>query len=476
MTVAQRGLGAAGIDGAMLLERLEPLLRSAAARGGNILVSATVAVPVVDPIALYAAGRSKGASLWLQPSGGLGLVGIGSAWSITSRGPERFGVVSDAWSGLLEGALIDVGDSPRGSGPLLVGGFSFDDAVSTSATWTAFEPASLELPRLLLTTTPSGAWLTISVLSTPGRSSRREASRAAGTWDEIAEAARMPLPLPRAETLRVTERRPEAPAWHDAVARLAGAVGRGRLDKAVLSRRVSLAATGAIDVSAVLRRLENSAADSTVFAISRGAGTFVGATPERLVSLQQGTLRTMAMAGSAARGGDAASDDALGVALLESDKEREEHAVVVTMLREALEPVTERLEIPARPSVERFRHVQHLVTPIVGSLVEDADVITVVGRLHPTPAVGGTPRELALELIADEEPHERGWYAGPLGWIDRHGDGEFVVALRSGLISGDRATLFAGCGIVADSDPQREWAESSTKLLALGSALGHIEP
>ena len=110
-----------------------------------------------------------------------------------------------------------------------------------------------------------------------------------------------------------------------------------------------------------------------------------------------------------------------------------------------------------------------------GRLRDDADVLTLVERLHPTPAVGGTPRELALELIAEEEAHERGWYAGPVGWVDRDGDGEFVVALRSGVIDADRATLFAGCGIVADSDPEREWDESATKLLALGSALGRIE-
>jgi isochorismate synthase len=276
--------------------------------------------------------------------------------------------------------------------------------------------------------------------------------------------------------LRVVAREPEAAAWRGSVARLAGAVGRGRLDKAVLSRRVSLEAASVIDITGVLRRLEASAPESTVFAISRGSRTFLGATPERLVSLQGRELRTMAMAGSTPRARDPAVDDALAAELLASDKEREEHEVVVTMLREALAPVTEELTIAPSPEVVRFRHVQHLVTPVSGRLREDASVLTLVERLHPTPAVGGTPRELALELIAEEETPERGWYAGPLGWIDRGGDGEFVVALRCGVIFGAQATLFAGCGIVADSDPEREWDESATKLLALGAALGQIEP
>lgn len=476
MTVAQRGLGADEMIAATVLKRLEPLLDSAATRRPGTLVSTTLSVPEIDPIALYGAAQLSGASLWLQPASGFSLVGMGRVWSVESRGPERFSDVSRAWRGLLDGAIVDAGDSPPGAGPALLGGFSFDDAASRSATWAAFEPASFELPGLLLTTTPDGAWLTISQLSTAGEQGWADAERVAEAWAAISLVAQGPLHVPTEETLRVIERRPEAPAWHDAVARLAGAVGRGRLDKAVLSRQVSLAGSTAIDIPAVLTRLKASAADSTIFAVSRGAGTFVGATPERLVSLHQRVLHTMAMAGTTARGSDAAEDDVLAVALLQSDKEHEEHAVVVTMLREALAPLTEELEVPAEPVVKCFRHVQHLVTPIRGRLVETKDILAIVERLHPTPAAGGAPRALALELIADEEPDERGWYAGPLGWVDRHGEGEFVVGLRSGLVSGNRATLFAGCGIVADSDPGREWEESSTKLLALGSALGHLEP
>jgi isochorismate synthase len=260
------------------------------------------------------------------------------------------------------------------------------------------------------------------------------------------------------------------------VVRLAGAVGRGRLDKAVLSRQVVLEASSAIDVTAVLRHLESSAPEATIFAFSRGSRTFVGATPERLVSLEGRMVRTMAMAGSARRGDSSARDDALAASLLASDKEREEHAVVVAMLREALSPVVEDLAIPPVPEVVRFRHVQHLLTPVSARLSAGHDVLGLVERLHPTPAVGGAPRELALELIAEEEPHARGWYAGPLGWVNRHGEGEFMVALRSGVVEGERATLYAGCGIVADSDPEREWDESAAKLQALGSALGRLEP
>jgi isochorismate synthase len=441
------------------------------------LLAVTVALPRLDPpapLALHAAAQASGmgASLWLQPRRGFSLLGIGEAWAARpAAGPHRFSAASAAWSALLAGSLIESRDAPRGAGPLLLGGFSFDDAPATSALWQGFEPACLVLPSLLLTSSADGAWLTLSwrVGVSPDPASVAQA------WEALAQAAGEFEAAP-AGSLRVVGHRPEPAAWRDSVSRLAGAVGRGRLDKAVLARRVDVVASSPIDVSTVLGRLATSAPESTLFAVLRGGRCFMGATPEQLVSLRGRELRTVAMAGSTRRAADTAADDVLADELLNSDKDREEHAVVVAMLREALAPVVDRLDVAARPAVIRLRHVQHLVTPISGRLRDDADVLTLVERLHPTPAVGGTPRQLALELIAEEEQLERGWYAAPLGWMDRHGDGEFVVALRSGVVHGREASLFAGCGIVADSDPEREWDESSAKLQALGSALGRWAP
>ncbi len=404
------------------------------------------------------------------------MVGLGEAWSTSSRGPTRFADVSRAWGALLEGALIDASGSPRGTGPLLLGGFAFLDEPAESPAWAAFDPASLVLPSLLLTITGDSAWLTLAVVAQPGSPADADVERLLSSWATVADGDEDAESVTAPTRLRAMESPGEASRWRDSVARLAGAVGRGRLDKAVLSRCLQLQGSGPIEVTSALRNLGASAPESTIFAVTRGAATFMGASPERLAALRDRELDTMAMAGSARRAGDRVSDDALASRLLASDKEREEHAVVVTMLREALSPLVEELRMPPGPTVERFRHVQHLVTPIHGRLRDEADILALVERLHPTPAVAGTPRDLALELIAEEEPEDRGWYAGPLGWVDRHGDGEFIVALRSGLVDGDTATLFAGCGIMADSDPEREWDESASKLLALGSALGRLEP
>ena len=452
-----------------------PLLRRLGTPAGPTLVSLTMPVAEVDPVALHAAARPLGASLLLQPAAGVSLVGVGEAWSARQSHAARFEIISLAWRQLLEQARLDTGDAPRGTGPVLLGGFAFDEQPPASAVWEGFEASCLTLPALLQTTTPEGAWVTASMVVEPGGVPPETMALAlAETWAYLSEQPAAPAGPPRAR-LRLVAEAPDEAGWRASVARLAGAVGRGRLDKAVLSRQVSVRAEAPIDTGAVLRRLQVAAPASTVFAFARGPRTFLGATPERLVELRGRELRTVAMAGSALRGSDPQADAALAAALWASDKEREEHAVVVTMLRDALEPVTDELHIPTAPGVERYEHVQHLVTRVAGRLRGDSDVLALVQRLHPTPAVGGAPRELALELIAEEEGHERGWYAGPVGWVDRHGDGEFVVALRCGVVEGDQATLFAGCGIVADSDPAREWAESATKLLALGSALGRIE-
>jgi isochorismate synthase len=273
----------------------------------------------------------------------------------------------------------------------------------------------------------------------------------------------------------VVASRPDRAAWDRLVGLYAGAVGRGRLDKVVLARRVELRSAIELDVPNALRRLAASAPESTIFAFSRSGWTFLGATPERLVRTEGRAFTTVALAGSIRRGADAAEDAALAAELMASEKEREEHGVVVEMLRTSLSPLCESLEMDDTPGVMRLRDVQHLVTGVRGRLAHDAGMLSLAEVIHPTPAVGGEPRDLALELIAEHEGFERGWYAGPVGWVDAAGDGELAVALRSGLVAGTVATLFAGCGIVADSDAEQEWEESRVKLRTVAGALGRLD-
>ena len=242
---------------------------------------------------------------------------------------------------------------------------------------------------------------------------------------------------------------------------------RGAFEKVVLARDIYVTLDdpiAAFDISLTLQRLRESYPTAYVFAIQRGDRFFVGATPERLVQAQDGQIHTMALAGSAQRGANPAEDQQFGAELLQSEKNNNEHAIVVTMVREALKNHCANVYVAASPQLLKLKNVQHLQTPIDGDLIPGRCILDVMADLHPTPAVGGFPRQAALAAIRDTEKLDRGWYAGPLGWIGASGHGEFAVALRSGLIDGGKATLFAGCGIVSNSDPQLEFAESCLKF------------
>jgi isochorismate synthase len=278
--------------------------------------------------------------------------------------------------------------------------------------------------------------------------------------------------MPVFAPLTTVDERPTHDHWCRLVGMFSGAVGRGRIDKVVLARRVDLRSPVELDVPNALRRLAASAPESTTYAFRRGGRTFLGATPERLVRTEGRTFRTVAVAGTIRRGADAAEDERLGRALLASEKDREEHAVVVSSIRDLLGPVADSLTVAPEPGVMTLRFVQHLVTEISGTVPDAHGLLALGERLHPTPAVGGEPRDVALALLDEHEGFDRGWYAGPVGWLGADGDGELCVALRCGIVDRTQATLFAGCGIVADSDPDLEWEESRIKLRAVISALG----
>jgi isochorismate synthase len=345
-------------------------------------------------------------------------------------------------------------DDSSGAGPLLLGGFSFDPLRRPSALWAGFPDARLVLPERTLVLRDGSAWLTTNVVLDPTHRSEPTPQRA--TPD--AERALSPQ------------------EWVSRVGSLARAIGEGRLgvQKVVLARAHQLSQAQPIDPQAALRRLADSYPSCTVFALSHGDACFLGATPERLIALRNGMASTTALAGSVCRGTTEREDDALAQQLLRSPKERAEHAFVVSALRDGLaaDGLCSSVVADAQPRVHKLPNLQHLMTPIRGQVAAGRCVLDLVERLHPTPAVGGFPRERALEIIREWEHLDRGWYAGPLGWVNRHGEGEFVVGLRSAVLRGNDATLFAGCGIVADSNAEAEYAESGWKLRPMLAALG----
>jgi isochorismate synthase len=264
---------------------------------------------------------------------------------------------------------------------------------------------------------------------------------------------------------------PDAATWRGTVARAVAAIRGGALEKVVLAREVRARADEPFDVTAVVRRLRAAYPSCRVFAVWRGDRAFVGATPERLVRLDGRRVAADVLAGSIGRGATPTEDARQGERLRASAKDRAEHAVVRRALREGLAELCDDVTGPEEPALLSVSNVHHLHTPLEARLREGRTLLELVARLHPTPAVGGAPRAAALAFLREHEEVDRGWYAGPVGWLGHDGGGEFAVALRSALVHGAEATLYAGCGVMADSDPAGEYAETALKLRPMQAAL-----
>jgi salicylate biosynthesis isochorismate synthase/menaquinone-specific isochorismate synthase len=259
--------------------------------------------------------------------------------------------------------------------------------------------------------------------------------------------------------------------YEEAVARGVERIRARELEKIVLAREVDVHAPLDHDPAAVLGLLREEFRSCYVFAVGRGEATFIAASPELLVRREGQRASTVALAGSIARSADPAVDDHLGERLLRSDKDRAENAIVARRIALSLRPHSVWVTAAPEPVLVRVANIQHLATPIRAQLTRPVTALELAGILHPTPAVGGEPREQAIAMIPALEGIDRGWYAGGVGWTDASGDGEFCVSLRCALLRGRLARLYAGCGIVRDSDPAAELAETEVKLGALLPAL-----
>jgi isochorismate synthase len=469
-----------------LHDRMNDGVRAARARGRPVLASLTIVVPAAfDPRAVAAAALHRGdrAFLWSRRTPlSIELSAMGAAVSVRVRvgrlhvadgegrdipvGPaprSRFDAAETARAWTLEGALKDARAARRE--PRFVGGFSFGPVGCA-----AFPAALLWIPRLQIVRDAQGARATFSCLAwsdddPAAMTDVLLADLDAAGEPPAADDARVSDPL----RLRVD---PEPIAWLERAERARRLIGAGSFEKVVLVRRCRVDGSHAFDPLALHARLASRFPSCFAFLLGERGDAFVGATPELLVRRKGLVVRSGSLAGSIGRGRTATEDRRLARDLVESKKEQAEHEIVVRAIREALAPRCRALDVPVSPRLVRLSNIQHLHTPVTGTLRAPEPLLSLVGALHPTPAVGGYPRGPALRALRGIESFDRGWYAGPVGWIDAAGDGEFAVAIRSARIRGAGAELYAGAGIVQDSDPRIELGEIETKLGALLDALG----
>ncbi len=431
------------------------------------LLSCSLPCPGLDAEAFLAAAEGGPRFYWARPDGRLALAGAGAALELMAWGEARFTRIRRDARELFADACL-AGEA----GPRLFGGFAFRADFAPDNTWSIYAPAWFALPHFQLELRDADAWLTVNT-QIPPEEDPAEALPALrlALRRKIGELQAVE-PKRRANALSGIRYPMSRFQWDAMLGQATARIRSGELSKVVLARAAELRFGGRVLPLPILRYLAAQYADCYRFLFEPRPGyAFYGASPELLASARGRRLETMALAGSMRRGSDEQEDRRLGADLLGSAKDRREHQIVVDRLRQRLDPWTASLAVPST-GLLRLRNIQHLYTPMAGELKRATGVLPLVEALHPTPALGGEPRKRAMPLIRRLEPIPRGWYGAPVGWIDADLDGEFAVAIRSAVAQEARAWVYAGAGIVADSEPEREWEETELKLRPMLEAHG----
>lgn len=423
---------------------------------GSTLVSRACELSNCDP-RQFLVGRDAPRTYWTSPYGPE-FAGGGTAARVAADGPDRFDDIRERADDLFAG--LDY-DGPEAARPRLFGGFAFHDDHESAPPWRGFGGAEFVLPRTQLTRANGETWLTVSARDAAPDAVERELAEVRDALAAAPDPER--AAPPGIESTRSTTTREQ---WAEQVEAAVDRIEAGELRKVTLAQALSAELERDLSIPDVLARLGESYPDCFRFLFEPTTdAAFFGATPERLATLRGRTVEADALAGSVGRGDTDAEDAELEASLRNSEKMAHEHDLVVETIRDQLAPLSASVRVADR-RVRKLATIQHLWTPVEADLPaggSDDHVLRIVEALHPTPAVGGLPPDAALRTIRETEAFDRGWYAAPIGWFDAEGDGTFAVGLRCAVADDRTATLFAGNGIVADSDPEEEYEEVQLK-------------
>jgi isochorismate synthase len=401
--------------------------------------------------------------IWEQPEREAFAIGsLGSVWTVEGGAVDRrFG---DAAARCAEITRDSV--TLAGPGPVWVGGFAFSPDGGTDPQWASLPAMLLTLPALSIVRRAGNASATLNVVCRAGEDAEALARAGAARLEGLRQG---PMPLSDPDPVGGYRIASVLPPQHyeRAVAQARDKIRAGELEKVVLAREVRVEARTPFRPAAVFDGLRAAYPSCYCFCVGTRDAAFIGASPELLVRREGAGATTVALAGSTRRSADPAVDDHLGQRLLQSAKERQEHEIVARRIVRSLRPLSVWVAAAEDPHLIKVANIQHLATPVRAQLAEPRSAIELAGVLHPTPAVGGEPWGSAKHVIRELEALDRGWYAGPVGWMDASEDGEFCVALRCALLAGRTAHCYAGDGVVADSDPEAELAETEVKLQAV---------
>ena len=435
----------------------------------SAFVSITEPIDKVDPVQFFHAGKwlDNSRTFWSVPDRSLYFVGIGEAISYQEQ-EDAYQQLKRKWKQLMDRAIIIHEEFTIAAGPKMFGGFPFDTNEQYNELWGAFPGSEFRVPTYLLTIEKDKAYFTTNLFV----DEHSDTKEIVETIQRDKEQLLSPASPKRKTNHVVLSHEVDPEAWKELVTQTRTAIENGYAEKIVIARELQLEFEYSIELATVLKHLLEEQTNSYVFIWEKNGTAFVGATPERLVWVTNQQLQSACLAGTAPRGKTLEEDQRIGDDLLLDDKNREEHQYVVDMIKDALKDLAEGIDIPEKPVLYPLKNLQHLFTPVQAMLKEDITILDIAEKLHPTPALCGLPTERSMRFIRENEQLERGWYGAPIGWFDHRFNGEFAVAIRSGLVKDNKASLFAGCGVVRGSDPEVEYEETRIKFQPMLHALG----
>ncbi|MBC8213760.1 MAG: isochorismate synthase [Candidatus Marinimicrobia bacterium] len=460
------------VSDTILFDSIQQAITKAKVLSQKIILSRSFKIESHDilPLLTHPSDKKKIRLYWEQPSKKFAIAGLGSAVEIDINSEISLLDANKTITEIFDNSVI-IGEEGYAE-PMFIGGQSFDVNCKSSGIWKNFPRGRFILPECIAVQNNSSTFLIVSQLIKETDDPNKIKNEFTKTC--IHYQNRLPVTLPPIQRISVDKFKdiPDRVSYRNTILEILDNIQPGKVEKVVISRSHQVLIEKEFSCISPIQVLRNAYPNCTTFLFSfPNEGVFFGSTPERLIMKNGSNIQTDALAGTVARGANMEEDRLLTKTLLDSHKESEEHQFVIELIREKLETISSDLSIPDVPQIQKLKNVQHLLTPITGQLDNGKNVLDLVEYLHPTPAVAGTPTEKALEIIKKSEQYDRGWYSGPVGWIDKNGDGEFCVALRSAMVNHKEAQVFAGGGIVSESVPDKEWEETELKLLPIISAL-----
>lgn len=455
-------------------------LQSATSKNAEIL-SITLPIAGIDPLAALELNPDYQEKFyWNHPNDEISISAAGKVRELKSTGKNRFADIADQTRKLKKSIQAYTAYKHFMAGPLLLGGYSFNDH-NVGAVWKKFGASTFVLPEWMLVEINGLHLLTLTIekeSSTPDEIYQLVISKITQFLNLAGKLHHTEHKKENKENILCTLQTPaEKMKWMQKVNQAKRYIHQKEFEKIVLARSLSVESKHEIQPTVLAHHLRESYPDCYNFLIQKDENTsFIGATPERLATFKDGKVQTEGLAGSISRGRSALEDASLAQTLMKSQKDLDEHQFVVKAIQSSLERLSTSIQQAKEPRIKKLQNVQHLFTPIRAEIKKGVQIHDLIKELHPTPAVGGYPKERSFKYIHEIEQIDRGWYAAPVGWFNLNGCGEFAVAIRSALLHHNQAELFAGCGIVADSDPEKEWNETLLKIRPLMDALNLLEP